>query len=89
MRIRIQKKVQACIRNNIAPILCVGETKQERLDGETHQVIHDQLMVGCAGVTSSDLHDLVIAYEPVWAIGTGDNATATQYEDVVKTIKTN
>ncbi len=85
----ISKKVQACIRNDISPILCVGETKQERLDGETNQVIHDQLMVGLSGVTSNDMDDVVIAYEPVWAIGTGDNATVTQIEDAVKVIQKN
>ena len=85
----ISKKVQACIRNDISPILCVGETKQERLEGETKQVIHDQLTVGLSGVTSSDLHNVVIAYEPVWAIGTGDSATVSQIDDVVKAIQSN
>jgi triosephosphate isomerase len=85
----ISLKVQACVRNNISPILCVGETKHERLEGETNQVLHDQLTVGLNGVTSSDLHDLVIAYEPVWAIGTGDSATAAQIEEATKVIRKN
>ena len=85
----IAKKVQACLRNDINPILCIGETKHERLEGETNQVIHDQLSVNLRGVTAGDLHDIVIAYEPVWAIGTGDHASQAQIEEVVKVIRKN
>ncbi len=85
----IAKKVEACLRNDISPILCVGETKHERIEGETNQVIHDQLSVDLKGVTASDLNNIVIAYEPVWAIGTGDSATIVQIEKIVKTIRKN
>lgn len=64
-------KVQAAIRNHIKPILCVGETTTERLDGETGAVIHDQLVSGLHGLTSDDMENVVIAYEPVWAISNG------------------
>lgn len=67
-------KVQAAIRNDIRPILCVGETAGERAAGETFDAIRDQLIGGLANVTSDELERVVIAYEPVWAIGTGDNA---------------
>ena len=67
-------KVQAALRNGIRPILCVGETAGERALGETRDVIHDQLIGGLANVTSDELESVIIAYEPVWAIGTGDNA---------------
>lgn len=69
-----RNKVQAAIRNHIHPVLCIGETASERAAGETHDVLHDQLVGGLANVTSEELDDVIIAYEPVWAIGTGDNA---------------
>lgn len=77
-------KVQAAIRNHIRPVLCVGETIHERTNGETEMVLHDQLVGGLANVTSEELDQVVIAYEPVWAIGTGVNAKP---DDVAKAIK--
>lgn len=68
----VRDKVEAAVRNGITPILCVGETKPERVAGETKRVIHDQLTTALANVTSEDIEDLVIAYEPVWAISTFD-----------------
>lgn len=67
-------KVQAAIRNRIRPVLCIGETAAEKAADETLDVLHDQLIGGLANVTSEDLQHIVIAYEPVWAIGTGQNA---------------
>jgi triosephosphate isomerase (TIM) len=69
----IKKKVAACVRNDITPILCVGETKQERDDGETKQVLHDQLLSGLAELTPAEVGNIVVAYEPVWAISDGTN----------------
>lgn len=80
----IAQKVQAVLRNSMRPILCVGETKQERVDGETAAVIHSQVTAGLANVTSEEAEDVVIAYEPVWAIGSGDFAKP---EDVVAAVK--
>lgn len=80
----IAAKVQAVLRNNIQPILCVGETKQERTDGETHHVLHGQVTAGLANVTSEEISRVVIAYEPVWAIGTDVYA---KIDDVVQAIK--
>jgi triosephosphate isomerase len=77
-------KVQAVLRNGIKPILCVGETKQERIEGETAHVIHDQVVSGLRNVSSDEIENVVIAYEPVWAIGTGDFAST---EDAVRAIK--
>jgi triosephosphate isomerase len=76
-------KVAAALRNGIRPVLCVGETSGERANGETNDVIHDQLLGGLANVTSDELSEIIIAYEPVWAIGTGNNALPT---DVVAAI---
>ncbi|MAU34041.1 triose-phosphate isomerase [Candidatus Saccharibacteria bacterium] len=67
-------KVQAALRNGIKPILCIGETASERTMGETSDALYDQLIGGLANVTSEELEDVIIAYEPVWAIGTGNNA---------------
>lgn len=70
----IRYKVQAALRNDIRPILCIGETAGERAHGEMKEVLHDQITSGLANVTAEELARVVIAYEPVWAIGTGDNA---------------
>lgn len=80
-------KVQAAIRNNIKPILCIGETAHERANGEIHDVLHDQLIGGLANITSEELDRIVIAYEPVWAIGTGDNAMPSDVTAAVKIIR--
>lgn len=67
----VRDKVTAIVRNEITPILCVGETKQEREDGETKQVLHDQLMTALSNLTAGEAGKIVVAYEPVWAIGEG------------------
>lgn len=67
----IRQKVQAVIRSRMKPILCVGETAHERAEGETVEVVRDQLTSGLANVTSEEMSEIAIAYEPVWAIGSG------------------
>ena len=67
----VREKVTAAFRNQITPILCVGETKQEKLAGERMQVIHDQVSTAIANLTSEEIRDLVVAYEPVWALSNG------------------
>lgn len=83
----IRNKVQAAFRNNIKPILCVGETARERADGETMHVLHDQVVSGLLNVTSEEIHDLVIAYEPVWAIGTGAVVKTADIAEAIQTIR--
>lgn len=80
-------KVQAAIRNHILPILCVGETALERAGGEAADILHDQLTGGLANLTSDELSELTIAYEPVWAIGTGNNAMPDDVKLAVATIR--
>jgi triosephosphate isomerase (TIM) len=82
-----REKVQAALRNRIKPVLCIGETIDERTNGETYDVIHDQLVAGLANVTSEEITNVVIAYEPVWAIGTGNNATPKDVADAVRAIR--
>ena len=66
----VRDKVAASIRNKITPILCIGETHEERRLGETNQVLHDQLTTALSNLTADDVEHMVIAYEPVWAIST-------------------
>jgi len=76
----IREKVAACVRNNITPILCVGETKQEKKLGESKQVLHDQIVTAISDLTASEVEDIVIAYEPVWAISTFGGELAKPFE---------
>lgn len=72
----VRDKVKAAVRNGIVPILCVGETKHERASGETKQVLHNQVTTALADLTAAEVEDVVIAYEPVWAITTFDGVIA-------------
>lgn len=67
----VRDKMAAAVRNGITPILCVGETKQERQDKETMQILHDQVTSALSNLTSEEVEDVVIAYEPVWALSNG------------------
>jgi triosephosphate isomerase len=87
--IEVTKKVAAAYRNGIVPILCVGETNTEKLAGETERVVHDQVVTALANVTAEDIEKIVIAYEPVWAIGTGNVAKPDQVESVARIIRKN
>jgi triosephosphate isomerase len=77
----VNKRVLAALRNDLRPIMCVGETLEERDADKTFDVLERQLKGGLAGLQQKDLENFVIAYEPVWAIGTGKNATSDQIED--------
>lgn len=72
----VNQKLHAAIRNQLLPIVCVGELLEERENGSTHAVLKNQITKALAGVTEKDMKKVVIAYEPVWAIGTGKTATA-------------
>ena len=77
----VNRKVRAAITATLTPIVCIGETLQERDAGRTLDVLDRQIKGGLDGVTGSELAALVIAYEPVWAIGTGRTATPAQAQD--------
>jgi triosephosphate isomerase len=78
----INKKVLAALKNQLKPILCVGETLAERESGSTLKVVQTQTEKGLEGVSKDQAASLVIAYEPVWAIGTGKVATTEQAQEV-------
>lgn len=83
----IRAKVQAALRSGVKPILCVGETVGDRANGETKDVLVDQIAGGLANVTSEEIADVVIAYEPVWAIGSGEMAMPDDVDQAVKIIR--
>jgi triosephosphate isomerase len=78
----VNRKVHAVLAAGLKPIMCVGETLGEREDGKTFAVVETQLLNGLAGFPVSEHERLVIAYEPVWAIGTGKTATPGQAQEV-------
>jgi len=77
----VNRKVRAAIEATLRPIVCVGETLEQRERGSVEKILSLQLHGSLAGVSSKDLHETVIAYEPVWAIGTGRNATPEQAQE--------
>jgi triosephosphate isomerase (TIM) len=76
------RKVRAALQAGLRPILCVGETLEEREAGRTFEVVARQLGAGLEGLDASGLARIILAYEPVWAIGTGRTATPEQAEEV-------
>ena len=84
---KVNLKVQAALRNGLTPILCVGEGLETRKAGEQVAFTLAQLDAALAGVTSSDVANLVIAYEPIWAIGTGEVATPSDAQEVCGAIR--
>ncbi|SEG08235.1 triosephosphate isomerase [Caloramator fervidus] len=83
----INKKVKAAFVHGLTPILCVGETLEERESNKTFEVIENQLRNDLDGLDAQKVAKMVIAYEPVWAIGTGKTATAQDANEVIKFIR--
>lgn len=78
----VNRKINAALRHQLIPVLCIGETEQQRESSETFSVLDKQIKEGLEGLSSNDLETLVIAYEPIWAIGTGKTATTEQAQEV-------
>lgn len=78
----ISKKLPAVLSADLKPIFCIGESLDEREGGKTFEVLERQLKMGLKELQMTDLKNMLIAYEPVWAIGTGKNATTEQIEEV-------
>ena len=76
------KKLKVLLANKMVPIYCVGETLAEFEEGQTKKVIEEQVRVGLKDLTAEDVKELVVAYEPVWSIGTGKNASTEIAEDI-------
>ncbi len=83
----INKKAKAIFRNNMLPIICCGETLEQREAGEAESWVAGQIKAALDGLTAEQVSSLVIAYEPIWAIGTGKTATADQAEEMCAHIR--
>jgi triosephosphate isomerase len=78
----VNRKTRAALREGLVPIMCIGESLEQRERGETLQIIEGQVKNGLQGLNKDELADIIIAYEPIWAIGTGMNATPQQAQEV-------
>lgn len=83
----VNARVKAALAAGLKPILCVGEVLEQREQGITEEVVGLQTKVALGGVSKEELSNIIIAYEPVWAIGTGETATSEQAEEVCATIR--
>ncbi len=81
---KCNEKIKALVASNMTPLYCVGETLAQFEAGETKAVVGEQLRVGLKDLSAEDLKNLVVAYEPVWSIGTGKNASAEIAQDICK-----
>ena len=83
----VNKKIKAAFENELKPIVCVGENLEQRETGKTIEIITTQVEKALEGLTNEQVENTIIAYEPIWAIGTGKTATAEQANDAIKSIR--
>ena len=83
----VNKRTKAALAGGLKPIICVGESLDQREQGVTEELVRMQVKIALNGVTADELKNVVIAYEPIWAIGTGKTATADQAEEVCAAIR--
>ncbi|OPX85443.1 MAG: Triosephosphate isomerase [Pelotomaculum sp. PtaB.Bin104] len=83
----VNRKVKAVLQHDLTPVMCVGELLSEREDGITEKVVRDQIEAGLEGLTPGQVAGMVIAYEPVWAIGTGKTASDADAQQVIGFIR--
>jgi triosephosphate isomerase (TIM) len=83
----VNKKMKKALENGLSPILCVGEVLAERKEGRQNEVVRNQLLAGLNGIGGTAFAHLVIAYEPVWAIGTGETASPEQAQEMHRFIR--
>ena len=83
----VNKKIKSAFENGLKPIVCVGETLEERESGKTESIITKQTELALDGLTNEQLENTIIAYEPIWAIGTGKTATSEDANNSIKAIR--
>lgn len=83
----VNKKVKAAFENGLKPIVCVGETLEQREEGKAFDVITEQTKLALEGLAKEQVENTIIAYEPIWAIGTGKTATKEDANDAIKKIR--
>ena len=83
----VNKKIKAAFENGLKPIVCVGETLEQRENDETVKIITDQIQKALDGLTKEQVEKTIIAYEPIWAIGTGKTATKEEANEAIKDIR--
>jgi len=83
----INKKIKKALSAGLKPIFCVGELLEERENGTTNDVVKRQVLKGLAGISADDMKNIIVAYEPVWAIGTGKTASPAQAQEVHEFIR--
>jgi triosephosphate isomerase len=83
----VNRKTRAALAAGLVPVVCVGESEAEREAGQTFSILDKQLQGGLQGFSANDIGPLVVAYEPVWAIGTGKTATSAQAEEAHRFIR--
>ena len=83
----VNKRTKAALAGGLKPIICVGESLDQREQGVTEELVRMQVKIALNGVTADELKNVVIAYEPIWAIGTGKTATPEQAEEVCEHIR--
>lgn len=83
----VNKKIKAALKHELKPIVCVGETLEQRENGSAEQVVTEQIEKALAGLNVNNLQNIIIAYEPIWAIGTGKTATSEDANNMCKIIR--
>jgi len=83
----VNLKVKSALKHGLKPIICVGETLEQREAGKTEELITNQISKALSGLTEKDLDNIIVAYEPIWAIGTGKTATNDEANDAIKSIR--
>lgn len=83
----VNKKIKAAFENELKPIVCVGETLEQREAGVTNEIITNQTRLALDGLTNEQVENTIVAYEPIWAIGTGKTATSNDANEAVKAIR--
>lgn len=83
----VNKKVKTALKNNLKPIVCVGETLEQREQGKQEEVITTQTELALQGLTKEQVSNIILAYEPIWAIGTGKTATSEDANNSIKSIR--